>query len=168
MATAPKAKTAKTAAKATEAAAETAKEAMDADFSYPKFEVPEMVRSFAEEGLKQTREAYSRAKTAAEEATDLLEDSLETNRKSMQTAQLKALDMAKANADATFELMRKMLGATSVSDALEMQSAFARERFDAFVEYSKDVQELVSKAGADAGKPAKAIFEKTLSFTKAA
>ena len=171
MATATKAKAAKTAEKTTEAAeaaTEMAKSMMDAAFAYPKFEVPEMVRSFTEEGLKQTRDAYARAKTAAEEATDLLEESLETSRNSMREAQFKALDMAKANADATFDLMRKMLTATSVSDAVQLQTTFARERFEAFVDYSKDVQELVSKASADAGKPAKAIFEKSFAAAKAA
>jgi phasin len=171
MATAPKTRPAKAAEKTTQAtvtAAQTAKDASDAAFAYPKFEVPELVRSFAEQGLKQTREAYARAKSAAEEATDLLEDSLETNRKSMREAQFKALDIAKANTDATFELMRQLLTASSISEAIQLQTAFARERFEALVDYSKDAQEMMSKAGADAGRPAKAIFDKTLSFAKAA
>jgi phasin len=171
MATATKTKAAKVAEKAEEAAeaiAETAKEAIEAAFAYPKFEVPEVVRSLAEQGLKQTREVYARAKNAAEEATDLLEDSLEASRKSMRDAQFKALDMAKANTDATFELLRQLLTVTSVSDAVQLQTAFARERFEAFVGFSKDVQEMMSKAGAEVGKPAKAILDKTLSFAKAA
>ncbi|MGH6925148.1 MAG: phasin [Propylenella sp.] len=168
MATAPKAKAAKAAEEAGEAIAEAGKAAIEAAFAYPKFEVPEIVRSLAEQGLKQTREVYARAKNAAEEATDLLEDSLETSRKSMRDAQFKTLDMAKANADATFELLRQLLTVTSVSDAVQLQTAFARERFEAFVDFSKDVQEMMSKAGAEAGKPAKAILDKTLSFAKAA
>ena len=168
MASTPKARAAKTAEKATEAATKSAKEAIDAAFAYPNLEVPEAFRSFAEEGMKQTREAYARAKNAAEEATDLLEDSIETNRKSVREAQFKALDMAKANTDATFELMRQLLTATSVSDAIQLQTAFARERFEAFVDYSKDMQDVMSKAGAEAGKPAKAVFEKSLGFAKAA
>jgi phasin len=175
MATAPKGRTTKSAAAAKAAAektinatAEAAKKATDAAFTYPKFEVPEMVRSFAEEGLKQSREAYARVKDAAEEATDMLEDSLETNRKNVREAQFKALDVAKANADASFDLMRKMLTATSVSDVMQLQSAFARERFDAMVAYSKEMQEMMSKAGAEASEPAKAMFEKAMSFSKAA
>jgi phasin len=173
MATAPKGRTTKAAAeKAAEpvkAAAETAKQASEAAFAaYPKFEVPEMVRSFAEQGLKQTRDAYASVKDAAEEATDLLEESMETSRKSMREAQFKALDMARAHTDATFDLMRQMLTATTVSDALQIQSAFARERFEAFVGYSKEMQDMMAKAGTEASKPAKAMLEKSLSFTKAA
>jgi phasin len=172
MATAPKGRATKAAAEKAVApvktATETAKEAMETAFSYPKFEVPEMVRSFAEQGLMQTREAYGRVKDAAEHATDLMEDSLETGRKSVREAQFKTLDMAKANTDATFELMRQLLTATTVSDALQIQTAFARERYEAFVGYSKDIQDMMTKASAEASKPAKAIFEKSLRFPTAA
>ena len=172
MATAAKSRATKSAAvKATEAmetAAETMQTMMGSPFSYPQFEVPEVVRSFAEEGLKQTREAYARAKNAAEEATDLLEDSLVTGRNGIREAQYKALDAAKANTDATFVLMRQLLTANTVNDAMQIQAAYARERFEAFMDYSKDVQELMSRAGADAAKPAQAMIEKSFAATKAA
>jgi hypothetical protein len=51
------------------------KDVTDAAFSQPKFEVPEVLRSFAEQGLNQSREAYGRMKAATEEATDVLEES---------------------------------------------------------------------------------------------
>jgi phasin len=144
------------------------KDLTSAAFSYPTFEMPEMFRSFAEQGLNQTRDAYARIKTAAEEATDVLEDSLETTRESMREVQFKALDVAKANADATFDLFRKLLTTTSVADAVQLQTAFARERFEAFVDYSKEVQASVTKASTEASKPAKAVFEKAFAAAKAA
>lgn len=137
-------------------------------FPFAGFELPEFVRSFTEQGLNQTREAYARLKGAAEDATDILEDSLETTRESVREAQLKALDVAKANADASFELARQLLAARSVSDALQLQTTFARERFEALVDYSKDIQATLTKAGSEAAKPAKAIFDKTLNTAKAA
>ncbi len=157
-----KAKTAKA------AAADAASKAAKDPFSYPTFEVPEMFRSFTEQGVNQTREAYARMKTAAEEATDVLEDSLETTRESIREVQFKMLDAAKANADATFDLFRKLMTATSVADAVQLQTAFARERFEAFVDCSKDVQATVTKAGTEVSKPAKAAFEKAFSAAKAA
>ena len=144
-----------------------AKDVMSA-FSFPNFELPETMRSFTEQGMNQTRETYARMKSAAEEATDVLEDSLETARESMREVQFKALDMAKANADAAFELMRQLMGTNSVADACQMQTAFARERFEAMVDYSKDVQATVTKASTEAAKPAQAMFEKAMSAAKAA
>ena len=166
-------------ARATKAAAEAAKKTASeqisaakdftsAAFSYPTFEVPEILRSFAEQGLSQTRDAYARIKTATEDATDILEDSIETARGTVRDAQFKAIDLAKANADATFELFRKLLTTKSVGDAVQLQTAFARERFEAMVDYSKDVQATVTKVSAEASKPAKAIFDKALSAAKAA
>jgi hypothetical protein len=93
------------------------KDVTDAAFAYPKFEVPEMFRSFTEQGLTQTREAYARMKAAAEEATDLFEESFETAREGVREVQFKALDVVKENTDAALELVRKLLTATSIADA---------------------------------------------------
>src|SRR5688572_17343616 len=91
-----------TAEKTTAAARSATQDMTDAAFAYPKMEVPEVFRSFAEQGLTQTREAYARMKAAAEETTDLLEESFETTRDGVREAQLKVLDAAQANAEATF------------------------------------------------------------------
>ena len=144
------------------------KDAADFAFSYPKFEVPEYFRSLAEQTLFQTREGYARMKTAAEETTDMLEESLETTRESMREVQFKALDVAKANADASFDLARQLLGTSSVADAVQLQTAFVRERFEAFIDYSKDVQATLNKVGAEATKPAKEAFDRVLNLSKAA
>ena len=183
MATKPVRRTAKAAAQTTErvtaAQTETAERAArtanatvrnlaDAAFTAPTFEVPEMFRSFAEQGLTQTREAYGRLKAVAEETTDVMEESFETTRESVREVQFKALDAARANADAAFDLARNLLAVTSVADAIQLQTAFARERFEAFVDYSKDVQGALTKVGSEAGKPAKALLERTMSQAKAA
>lgn len=154
--------------KTVDSATSAAKSMTDAAFSVPQFQVPEAFRSLAEQSLNQTREAYSRMKTVAEEATDLMEESFETTRDSMREVQFKALDAAKDNADATFEYMRKLLTVTSVADAIQIQTSFARERFEAMVDYSKDVQSTLTKATTEAAKPARALVDRALSQSKAA
>lgn len=162
------ARTAKAGVEVAEKSFAAMEKAADAAFSNSTFDVPEFVRTFAEQGFSHTRDAYARAKAAAEEATDLIESSLETSRESVREVQAKALDVARENTDAMFELARKLIAATSPAEAFQLQTAFARERFEAFVDYSKDVQSSLTKASADAGHPAKAFFEKTLSIVKAA
>lgn len=159
---------AETTEKAFSAGQSAVRDAAEAAFSHSGFEVPEVVRSFAEQGLSQTREAYVRMKDAAEEATDVLESSLEKGRESARAVQFKALDVAKENTDAAFELARQLLAATSVADAFQLQTAFVKERFEAFVDYSKEVQATMQKAGAQASEPAKSLFERTLNFGRAA
>jgi phasin len=168
MATETKARAAKPQAVESEKIAREAKAAAKDVFSFPAFEVPELFRSFTEQGLNQTRETYARMKSATEEATDMLEQSMESARETIRDAQFKALDLAKSTTDATFDFYRQLLTTNSVGDALQLQTTFARERFEALVDYSKDVQATLTKVGSDASKPAKAIFDKTLAFSKAA
>ena len=163
-----KAAAADTAGKTASAAKSAAKDFTGAAFSLPNFEVPELFRSFAEQGMTQTREAYARLKSATEEATDILEESIETTREGVREAQLKAVEMVKSNTDAAFDLFRQLLTTTSVADAVQLQTAFARERFEAMVDYSKDVQATITKVGTEASKPAKAMFDKAVNAAKAA
>jgi len=164
----PETKSVRNAKAGTEKTFDAAKSVTDAAFSYPRFEFPETFRSFAEQSLTQTREAYSNLKATAEEATDLMEEGFEAARANARDLQFKALDLAKDNTDATFDLFRKLLTTNSLADAMQLQTTFARERFEAFVDYSKEVQGVVSKASADVSKPAKTLLDKTLSFSKAA
>jgi phasin len=163
-----KASATETIEKTASAAKSAAKDFTGAAFSLPNFEVPEMFRSFAEQGMTQTREAYARIKSAAEDATDMLEDSMETTREGVREAQFKALEIAKANTDAAFDLFKQLLTTKSVADAVQLQTSFARERFEAIVDYSKYVQATNTKVGTEASKPAKAIFDKAMSAAKAA
>ena len=147
------ARTAKAAAeKATSAAAETGCRGCDEGCDRRRLRLPEVrgagsVPLVRRAGMSQTREAYSRMKAAAEEATDLFEESFETTREGVREVQFKALDVVKENTDAALDLMRKLLTATSVADAVQLQTTFARERFEAMVDYSKDVQATWSKVG---------------------
>src|SRR5512134_3401 len=47
-------------------------------FDMPKIEMPEAFRDMAEKGVQQAKDAYARIKSAAEEATDLAEDTYAT------------------------------------------------------------------------------------------
>jgi phasin len=151
-----------------EQAFSSARDAAEANFAYASFDVPEFIRSFAEQSLSQTRSAYGRMKQAVEETADLMEASVESSREGLRDAQVRALDLAKDNTDATFELARQLLATTSVAEAFQLQAAFARDRFEAFAAYSRAMQDTLSKAGADAAKPAKTLFERSLTVAKAA
>jgi phasin len=153
--------------KARKAAKETTARAADA-WQVPSYEVPEALRAMTEQGIEQARETYSRMKVVAEEATDMVEETVETTREGVMALQLRSLDAAKANADAFFDLTRKLLGTRSVADAIQLQTAFARDRFEAFVDYTKEVQSEVTKLGEEAARPARDAFNKALKETKAA
>ena len=159
--------TSQAAEKARKTAKETAARAADA-WQVPSYEVPEALRAMTEQGIEQARETYSRMKAVAEDATDMVEETVEATRDGVTALQLRSLDAAKANADAYFEFTRKLLATRSVADAIQLQTAFARDRFDAFVDYAKEVQSEVTKLSEEAARPAREAFAKALNETKAA
>lgn len=131
-------------------------------------EVPEAFRDMAEKGVAQARENYAKVKAAAEEATDVLEETFETARANTLDLSSASLDAAKANIDAGFAFLKDFMGVKSVSEAVELQTAFARERFEASTAQAKDMQSKVTKMTDEAAKPVKDAVAKSMEAFKAA
>src|ERR1700686_2034085 len=72
-------------------------------FDIPKIEVPAAFREFAEKGVSQAKESYEKLKTAAEEATDVLEATYANASKGTTEYGLKLIEAARANTDAAFD-----------------------------------------------------------------
>ncbi|PTW62402.1 phasin [Breoghania corrubedonensis] len=137
-------------------------------FSMQKMEMPAAVREMTEKGLNQSREAYEKFKSAAEEATDMIEDSYETTRQGVVEFNMRALDAAKTNTDATYDFMKSLVGAKSLSEAIELQSSFARSQFDTMSKQAKDMQEIAGKFASDISEPMKDAFGKAVKDFKTA
>ncbi len=134
----------------------------------PSFEVPAAARDFAEKGIAQARETYAKMKSTAEETTDLVEDTYETAREGAFTLGAKALDLAKANSDASFAFAKDLFGAKTFAEVIELQTAFARQQFDATTAQFKDFQEAAQKLFTETTKPVTAHVEKTFKDMKVA
>ena len=64
-------------------------------FDIPKIEMPAAFREFAENGVAQAKETYEKMKAAAEEATDVLEDTYSTATKGASDYGLKVIEAAR-------------------------------------------------------------------------
>jgi len=137
-------------------------------FPTPNFEFPNAFREFAEKSVAQARDNYARMKTAAEDATDLVEGTMETARDGAFAIGVKALDAAKSNSDASFALARDLMGAKTMSDVIELQSTFARSQFEAVAGQFKELQALAEKVFSDTTKPVTERVEKTFKELKVA
>lgn len=168
MATAKKPAAAKTAQAQVADVMETIEANVTELFPMSTAEVPEAFRDMAEKGVSQARENYAKVKAAAEEATDVLEESFETARGNTLDLSTAAMDAAKANIDAGFAFMKDFMAVKSVSEAVELQTAFARERFDASTAQAKDMQAKVTKMTEEASKPVKDAMAKSMEAFKAA
>jgi len=151
-------------------ATKTAESQPFAPFGFPTstFDFPYAFRELAETSASQVRDTYARLKTAAEDATDLVEGTFETARKGAVAIGAKGLDAAKSNSDASFEFARDLFGAKTVSEMIELQSSFARKQFDALTEQFKEFQVLGEKFVTDTAKPVSDKVEKTMKELKVA
>ncbi|MFK7792258.1 MAG: phasin family protein [Devosiaceae bacterium] len=131
-------------------------------------DMPEAFRDMAEKSVAQARDGYAKAKAAAEEATDVMEEGFETARANTMDLSTVAMDAAKTNIDAGFAFMKDIMSVKSVSEAVELQTAFARERFDASSAQAKDMQAKVTKMTEEASKPVKDAMAKGMDAFKAA
>ena len=123
-------------------------------------------QEFAEKSVSTARDGYAKLKSAADDATGLVEDTFETARKGAFTIGVKALDATQANSDASFAFAKDLFGAKTLSEVIELQSTFARKQFDAFAAQFKEFQSLTEKLVTETTKPVTDQVEKTFKDLK--
>jgi phasin len=127
----------------------------------PTLEVPEVVREFAEKGVQQAKDAYDRIKTAAEEATNMLEDTYATASKGAAELNVKALEALRANINASFDYVQQLMGVKTLSEAVELSATHMRKQFDTLTAQSKELSSLATKVQTETAEPIKAGVSKT-------
>lgn len=133
-----------------------------AAFDFSKVEVPAALRETADKAIAQMKDGYARLKTAAEEATDLIEDTYATATAGVKDFNLKALDAARANVNAGFDHARDLIGAKTLAEVIELQSAYLRRYFEALQGQAKELTAVAQKTAADTVEPVKEKFGKVL------
>lgn len=139
-------------------AAEAATEEFTADL--PGAGVQDLVREMAEQSIATARQMYETARNAAEEATDMMEDTYEHARKSFTEMNLKLIDQAQANTDRVFAFAKEVAGVKTVSEAVELQTKFVREQFEAFAHQARELQETAAKLASETTGPMKDAWER--------
>lgn len=124
-------------------------------FEMPKVEVPEMVREFAEKGVKQAKEGYDKLKAAAEETTDLLENTYTAASKGATEFNMKALEALRANVNASFDFTTAIFGTKTLAEAAEISTAHFRTQFEALTAQTKELSSLAQKIATETSEPIK-------------
>ena len=122
---------------------------------FPGVEAPAAFRDIAEKSLSQAKDNYEKIKSAAEEATGMLEDTYASASKGAADYALKVIEMARENSNATFDFAVELLGAKTFSDFVELSSAHARKQFEAMSEQGKQLATLIQKVATEATEPLK-------------
>lgn len=140
-------------------------------FAFPAMDAApfaDQFRSFAEQGLAKSKEAYDTMKSSVEDAQKTIESTMETAQTQNSKVSLTAINAMRANAEAGFAHLEKLVGVKSLAEAFEVQSSFVRKQAELAVDQAKELQ-TVSKEAVDAlSAPVKAATEKAMASIKAA
>jgi phasin len=140
-------------------------------FAMPSFDASKMTdqfRDMAEKGVEQSKDAYAKMKTGAEEAQKTVEETLKTVQAAGADVSLKAISTMRSNAEAGLAHLEALVSVKSVSDFVELQTSFFRKQAELVVAQAKELQDVSTKAVEKAAAPAKAAFEKIAKEFKAA
>jgi len=130
------------------------------NFEIPKMEIPAAFREIAEKSVSQAKETYEKMKSAAEQATDVLEDTYATASKGASDYGLKVIELARENTNAAFDFASRLITVKSLSEAVELSTAHSRKQFEALTAQSKELAAIAQKVAVDAAEPVKNSFSK--------
>jgi phasin len=136
------------------------------NFEVPKMEIPAAFREIAEKSVSQAKETYEKMKSAAEDATDVLEDTYATATKGASDYGLKVIEVTRANTNAAFDFYAELMAVTSYSEMVELSTAHARKQFETATAQGKELAALVQKVATETAEPIK--DKVTKAFTKVA
>ncbi len=131
--------------------------------SAPVREIQENVRKATEKSVEDTRAAYARVKTAAEDATSSFEASYAAATKGFVALNTKALEAVRANTEAAFDFAKALFGAKTVQEAFTLQTEHARKSYETVTAQSKELAALAQKIATDSVEPLKASVSKVFS-----
>jgi phasin len=130
------------------------------NFEMPKMEIPAAFREFAEKGVSQAKENYEKMKSAAEEATGLLEGTYATASKGASEYGFKVIEAARTNTNAAFDFASELMGAKSISEFVELSTAHTRKQFETLTSQGKELAALAQKVATDTTEPVKESMTK--------
>lgn len=118
--------------------------------------IPESVRALAEKTVDQTRAAYDRSTDAFEASVTTFEQSFDAAGQGAVAFNRKFIDIARRNLNSSFDLVKSLAGAKSLTDMVEVQAAFWRKQFGALTAQAEEVRALSTKVTDDTTKAVKA------------
>jgi phasin len=126
----------------------------------PKFEktateATTAFREMAEKGIVQAKDTYAKMKTAAEEATGILEHTYANASKGAADYGLKVIEAARANSNAAFDFATELFGARTMAQMVEISTAHTRKQIESMSEQARELSALAQKVATTTAEPIK-------------
>jgi phasin len=129
-------------------------------FEVPKMEVPPALREWAEKGVAQAKDGYEKMKSAAEDATGVLEDTYATAAKGYTDYNLKVIEIARLNTNSAFDYASALLAVKSLSEMVELTSTHSRKQIETFTAQAKELSAIAQKVATETAEPIKSGVSK--------
>jgi hypothetical protein len=114
-----------------------------------------------ESGAEQARNAVGRARDTRESLQQAVTHSATAAAHGMLELNGKVIDLLRAQSDAAFELWRSTLTASSLSEAVRLQTSGIRQAYEATTTHAKDVAETATRAIGETVKPLQSAVART-------
>lgn len=126
----------------------------------------EAFRTMTQRSVEQSREAYGRMKTAAEEATRTLENTMESAHNNSLQLSKRAIDAMRRNADLGFSHLERLMAAKSFAEVIELQTRYVRQQIETSTDQAKEMQSLTQSIAQDLLKPGREAFQRASEAAK--
>lgn len=121
----------------------------------------EAFRTMTQSSLEQSREAYGRMRSVADEATRTLEATVDQAHSGSLNLTRRAIEGLRAQAEMNFEHLQKLSTVGSFSELLELQTRYLRRQIELTTDQARAMQEMTRSAADDLMRPAREAAEQT-------
>jgi phasin family protein len=106
-----------------------------------------------DQGLARARETHEKMTDMFESASEAFDEAFSTVNRGSAECRMKMMEMARANANATFDMMREMMAARSLPELMELSTTHARRQFEVANQQMKELSELTRKVATESATP---------------
>jgi len=99
-------------------------------------------------------------RSAAEEATDMLEDAYALASRGATDYGLRAIEAARENTNAAFDLASRLMTVKSLAEVVELSTAHARRQFEALTAQSRELASIAQRTANETAEPIRETFGK--------
>ena len=124
--------------------------------------VSEPVREVVESGVNQAKQAYEQYRSAAEEATETLEESFDAVMRGAREVGEQIAAAIKTDACAQFDLVRDLARAGTPAELLDVQSRFLNARIDTAGARMASFAKLANRIAEETGEPVRESVLRTI------
>ena len=115
----------------------------------PQFEIPNDMRTVAEQSVEQAKLAFNNCMQAAQEAVSALDQWIKASQVGALGISKKAMSFAQRNVLSAFEFAQKIVQAKDTHEFIRMQTEFVQSQIEVLSEQVKDLGETATKTAMD-------------------